>query len=149
MSCSRTKHSESVGSETQTSNSLIPSLTFYQLNNCAPLNGIVKSKWVAVFKVYSCWRDRTLKATRLIISLPLKIFAWLLPSGAEKKLSQKIKHSELKWNPSPISMYSKFCRKWPLKNSKIDKTKISMENGSLIKVESIAKCSPWSILQYF
>ena len=32
---------------------------------------------------------------------------------------------------------------------KIDKTKVSMENGSLMKVESIAECSPWSILQYF
>ena len=33
--------------------------------------------------------------------------------------------------------------------SKIDKTKILMTNGSLIKVKSIAECSPWSILQYF
>ena len=32
---------------------------------------------------------------------------------------------------------------------KIDKTKILMTNGSLMKVESIAECSPWSILQYF
>ena len=32
---------------------------------------------------------------------------------------------------------------------KIDKTKVIMENGSLMKVESIAECSPWSILQYF
>ena len=31
----------------------------------------------------------------------------------------------------------------------IDKTKILMTNGSLMKVESIAECSPWSILQYF
>ena len=29
------------------------------------------------------------------------------------------------------------------------KTKILMPNGSLMKVESIAECSPWSILQYF
>ena len=34
-------------------------------------------------------------------------------------------------------------------HSKIDKTKILMKNGSLMKVESIAECSPWSILQYF
>ena len=34
-------------------------------------------------------------------------------------------------------------------HSKIDKTKILMTNGSLMKVESIAECSPWSILQYF
>ena len=32
---------------------------------------------------------------------------------------------------------------------KIDNTKILMTNGSLMKVESIAKCFPWSILQYF
>ena len=34
-------------------------------------------------------------------------------------------------------------------HSKIDKTTILMTNGSLMKVESIAECSPWSILQYF
>ena len=35
-------------------------------------------------------------------------------------------------------------------HSKIDKTKFLMTNGSLmLKVESIAECSPWSILQYF
>ena len=34
-------------------------------------------------------------------------------------------------------------------HSKIDKTKILMTNGSLMKVESIAECSPWSILQFF
>ena len=30
-------------------------------------------------------------------------------------------------------------------HSKIDKTKILMTNASLMKVESIAECSPWSI----
>ena len=34
-------------------------------------------------------------------------------------------------------------------HSKIDKTKILKTNGSLMKVESIAECFPWSILQYF
>ena len=34
-------------------------------------------------------------------------------------------------------------------HSKIDKTRILMTDGSLLKVESIAECSPWSILQYF
>ena len=33
-------------------------------------------------------------------------------------------------------------------HSKLDKTKVLMANGSLMKVESIAECSPWSILQY-
>ena len=42
--------------------------------------------------------------------------------------------------------YSKTCVKRPLK---IDKTKSLVANGSLMKVESIAECSPWRILQYF
>ena len=32
-------------------------------------------------------------------------------------------------------------------HSKIYKTKVIMENGSLMKVKSIAECSPWSIQQ--
>ena len=34
-------------------------------------------------------------------------------------------------------------------HSKIDKTNVLMENGSLMKDESNAECSPWSILQHF
>ena len=34
-------------------------------------------------------------------------------------------------------------------HSKIDKTQILITNGSFMKVESSAECSPWSILQYF
>ena len=37
-------------------------------------------------------------------------------------------------------VYSKTCVKWPLK---IDKTKILMTNGSLMKVKSVAECSPY------
>ena len=44
------------------------------------------------------------------------------------------------------SQYSKTCLKQPLKK---DKTKILITNSSLMKVERIAECSPWSILQYF
>ena len=40
----------------------------------------------------------------------------------------------------------KTCLKRP---PKIDKTKVLKTNGSLMKVKSIAECSPWSILQYF
>ena len=36
--------------------------------------------------------------------------------------------------------------KQPLKDRQ---TKILMTNGSLMKTESIAECSPWSFLQYF
>ena len=32
---------------------------------------------------------------------------------------------------------------------KIDKKKILITDSSLIKVESVAECFPWSILQYF
>ena len=42
------------------------------------------------------------------------------------------------WYVSVISHITKSCLKRPLK---IDKTKVLMENGSLMKVESIAKCS--------
>ena len=41
------------------------------------------------------------------------------------------------------SQYSKTCLKQPLKK---DKTKILITNGSLMKVESIAECSPWTTL---
>ena len=34
-------------------------------------------------------------------------------------------------------------------HSKIDKAKIFMTIGSLMKVEIISESSPWSILQYF
>ena len=63
-------------------------------------------------------------------------------------------------------MLAKICSRWRIKtafqinflhtvkpvlssHSKIDKTKVLMANGRLMKVESIAECSPWSILQYF
>ena len=46
---------------------------------------------------------------------------------------------------------SKHCTVKPVLSGhlKIDKTKVLMENGSLMKVKRIAECSPWSILQYF
>ena len=52
--------------------------------------------------------------------------------------------------PTDMNLQRKHTVK-PLYNghSKIDKTKILMTNCSLMKVKSIAECSPWSILQYF
>ena len=44
------------------------------------------------------------------------------------------------------SQYSKTCLKQPLKK---DKTKILIKKSNSMKVERIAECSPWSILQYF
>ena len=54
----------------------------------------------------------------------------------------------------PLNLFSCFKKPNSVKpvlsgHSKIDKTKVLMTNGSLMKVESIAECSPWSILQYF
>ena len=43
--------------------------------------------------------------------------------------------------------YSKTCLKQPLK--KKTKLDLNKKNGSLMKVERIAECSPWSILQFF
>ena len=45
------------------------------------------------------------------------------------------------------SNYSKTCFKRPLKNRQ--NKGLNDKNDSLMKVESIAECSPWSILQYF
>ena len=44
-----------------------------------------------------------------------------------------------------LGIYSKTCQKWPLKNRQ---NKDLNKNGCLMKVKSIAECSPWSILQY-
>ena len=41
-----------------------------------------------------------------------------------------------------IVVYSQTCVKRPL----MDKTKFLMTNGSLMKVDRIAECTPWSIL---
>ena len=52
---------------------------------------------------------------------------------------------------SQVIISPKYCTVKPVLSghSKIDKTKILMTNGGLMKVESIAECSPWSIMQYF
>ena len=40
--------------------------------------------------------------------------------------------------------FSKTCVNWPLKSRQ---KKVLMTTGSLMKVERIAECSPWSVLQ--
>ena len=61
--------------------------------------------------------------------------------------SLQVPHRLAKYKMEVITMnYSKTCLKG---HSKIDKTKILMTNGSLMKIKSIEECSPWSILQYF
>ena len=62
--------------------------------------------------------------------------------------------------PNLMMFYTKFDQNWPTDFrdtvnpvlsglSKIDKTKVLKTKGSLMKVKSIAECSPWSILQCF
>ena len=60
--------------------------------------------------------------------------------------SKKKKIDKRKKAKQARKLVEKNLSKRPLK---IDKTKILMTNGSLMKVESTAECSPWSILQYF
>ena len=45
--------------------------------------------------------------------------------------------------------FHNYSRTFLCRPLKIDKTKVLTTNGSIMKVESIAECSPWTILQYF
>ena len=61
---------------------------------------------------------------------------------------------KINWRMENQSQNTEFRNNYTVKpvlsgHSKIDKTKILMKNGSLMKVKSIAECSHWSILQYF
>ena len=67
-------------------------------------------------------------------------------SDFNKKYSSTCNSESTKQKVGVRSQNSKTCLKQPLKK---DKTKILITNSSLMKVESIAECSPWSILQYF
>ena len=60
----------------------------------------------------------------------------------EKQKSRILPKISQEWNSNTVKLVLSG-------HSKIDKTKILMINGSLKKVESIAECPPWSILQYF
>ena len=62
--------------------------------------------------------------------------------GKSKKNAKFILHSIVY---TQVENYSKTCVKhYFIYYSKIDKTKILMTNGSLMKVERIAECSPWT-----
>ena len=63
-----------------------------------------------------------------------------------KKGCTNKKKNDNDWEEKVDLIYSETCVKG---HSKKDKTMILMTNGSLMKVESIAECSLWSILQYF
>ena len=64
-------------------------------------------------------------------------------------------HDYMKYNHTNVYMEAPSNEKRvtvkPVYNdlSKVDKTKILMTNCSLMKVQCIAECSPWSILQFF
>ena len=55
----------------------------------------------------------------------------------------------LVFSPDLIVLFSDTVKPVLSGHLKIDIIKVLMENGSVMKVESIAECSPWSILQYF
>ena len=61
--------------------------------------------------------------------------------------SSKLKHFDLHIEEN--KHVESVCDDFLSSHLKIDKSKVLMENGSLMKVESIAECSSWSILQYF
>ena len=96
-------------------------------------------------KLYSLWLYKTTHCGPVHIWLyTSKHFIWQYLDIDRKNTiccTQCVRRIQLIW-----ANYSKTCLIWPLK---IDKTKIVMTNDSLMKVESIAECYPWSILQYF
>ena len=68
-----------------------------------------------------------------------------------KNVGENTKNALLNEKQFHVLQYIEISTVKPVKNghSKIDKTKFLLTNGSLMKAESIAECSPWSILQYF
>ena len=71
--------------------------------------------------------------------LQLKHATWVL----KRTVSMSMQYKCLIWW---LRKYSKTCVKRTLKNRQ-NKDHILMTNGSLMKVEIIAECSPWSTLQ--
>ena len=69
---------------------------------------------------------------------------FILASSADPK--EMPLYEAFRSGPHCLLMYSKTCRKRSLR---IDKTKISKTNGSLIKVEGIAECSLWALYNTF
>ena len=78
-------------------------------------------------------------------------FGRSLPSGAFLGvLTYGFDGRRLFW-PKSVQIYNERCtveHVWS-GHLKIDITKVLMDNGSLMKVEKIAECSTWSILQFF
>ena len=77
----------------------------------------------------------------------LKSTHWFRKSSVEKKLGG---HGG-NWQQNQYVPHLIYTTVKPVLSghTKIEKTKILMTNGSLMKVKSVAECSPWSILQYF
>ena len=88
---------------------------------------LIKSSNAIVFKMADCTLQKLSRITR-----KLTFIQWCIP------------------NITNLRYTYQFTVK-PVLNGrlKIGKTKVLLENGSLMKVESIALCSPWSTLQYF
>ena len=97
--------------------------------------------YVTISKEMGLWISLLIMSVLLVLVRPsdlwwARVLVPLFYSESTNSTKQKV-HVD--------SQYSKTCLKQPLKK---DKTNILITNGSLMKVESIAECSPWSILQY-
>ena len=100
--------------------------------------------WPSGFRgedVWKCWRTYGCRSDWYTISSPMSLrLRW----AKNIQLTESI--NSTKQIVHAGCQYSKICLKQPLKKGN---TKILIKIGSLMKVERIAECSPWSILQYF
>ena len=78
-----------------------------------------------------------LKLTKIITVTPF--FLVVNQSSRPLRYMEENKHTDLWFDLTTGQVYSKPVLSGHLK---IDKTKVLMENGSLMEVESIAECSP-------
>ena len=116
---------------------LIRVLTWCMRNVCCPLSSkhILWSHWVydQAYRIF-CW---------------VQSKCWFCDSGSDTEVVKTqrcvfiILHKKI-YPFTPIAEYSKLCVNGHSKI--IDKTKVLMTNSTLMKVEIIAECSPWSIL---
>ena len=67
---------------------------------------------------------------------------------AHGNVRQENENNKVHWLTLALQIKNKYSKVCVKRQLKIDKTMVLMTTESLMKVESIAECSPWSILQY-
>ena len=88
----------------------------------------------------------------IVLNYPFQLYIWC--NEKTRILSETLRRPSLRpgafWSETSLASRSQYTVKPVISGHlEIHKTKILMENDSLMEVESIAECSPWSILQYF